>query len=294
MSVCGYGAECSDHLGCLRLPILEPDAAELAAVAINRFCNAEARTELSYLDGSGEYPQQLMSIFSKEGRTVRLVEQAVCPAIQFTGGWDHYARQLSSNFRSQIRRHHKRIVNHDTVSFRLIGVAEADAFTAELIRLNRTRMQDKGDVSSLEEEAFREFLHEAVPYMAREGLAWMDVVESGGDTFGAALNFVHGDTVYYYMGGFAEDAKSLRPGTALFVQVIQRSIERGLDQYDFLRGAENYKYRWGATDVPTYQVTVYPGGTFRASFSRMLDDISDSGRTLIRRIRTSRKNQQVG
>ena len=283
--VCGYGADCSDHLGCLRHPNFESETAELSAIAINRFCKVHTRIELNNLDGLGEFPQKLASMLRKEGRVVRLAEQAACPAVALADTWDEHALNLSSNFRSQVRRHHKRIANHDAVRYRAVDIHGAALFTEELIRLNRTRIHDKGDVSSLEQEEFRDFLVEAVPYMAQQGLAWMDVVESGKDTFGAALNLIHGETVYYYMGGFAESAKSLRPGTALFVQAIKRAIDSGFRCYDFLRGAETYKYRWGAVNVPVYQLTVYPKNMFRALIDRMFDECVDWARVLTRRIR---------
>lgn len=285
ISVCGYGADCSDHLSCLRHPSIDANLAEYAATAINQFCNKDSRVELCYLDADGDFPQKLAKLCEREGRVVRLVKQAVCPSVELAETWDDYVSLLSSNFRSQVGRHHRRIINHDTVRFQSINSTGAEQFTEDLIRLNRTRINEKGDSSSLEAEEFRNFLCEVVPYMAKKGLAWMDVVETDGAAVGAALNFVHGDTVYYYMGGFAEDAKNLRPGTALFVQAIKRSIDSGFERYDFLRGAESYKYRWGASDVPVYQVTVYPAGSFFGWISRSFDELLEWSRIQVRRFR---------
>jgi len=290
LSACGYGAECSDHLSCLRHPCIEPDIARFTATALDLYCGDPGRTELMNLDGDGDFPGRLRAIIAHQGRVVRLTKQAVCPAVVLAATWDDYLLKLSSNFRSQVRRHHKRIANHDSVRFHSIDASAAAEFTRDLVRLNRTRMEAKGEISSLEEESFREFLYDAVPYMAGKGLAWMDVVEGGEDTLGAALNFVHGDTVYYYMGGFAEDAGNLRPGTALFAHVIKRSIEKGIHRYDFLRGAEQYKYRWGAADAFSYRLTVYPDRLFTGRCARYLDECLDFGRMLIHRVRSIGKD----
>ena len=86
----------------------------------------------------------------------------------------------------------------------------------------------------------------------------MDTIEDGTDVVGCSLHFVQGRTVYYYMGGFDERATNLRPGTALFALVIQRSIAQKYTSFDFLRGGDPYKYRWGATDRKTSRLEIYP------------------------------------
>ena len=37
-------------------------------------------------------------------------------------------------------------------------------------------------------------------------------------------------------------------GTCLFAKVFQHAIEEGAKEFDFLRGAEEYKYRYGAVN----------------------------------------------
>ncbi|MGI9261121.1 MAG: GNAT family N-acetyltransferase, partial [Woeseiaceae bacterium] len=110
-------------------------------------------------------------------------------------------------------------------------------------------------------------------------------VEMDEQIVGAALNLVHGNSIYYYMGGFDDVAKNLRPGTALFANVIDRGIEEGYTNYDFLRGAEAYKYKWGASDVHTYHITVYPQGFVRGQLAIRLDSLQDGLRTMVRRMR---------
>jgi CelD/BcsL family acetyltransferase involved in cellulose biosynthesis len=37
-----------------------------------------------------------------------------------------------------------------------------------------------------------------------------------------------------------------------------QSIDEGLKEFDFLRGREDYKYRWGAIDRPSYARRLWP------------------------------------
>lgn len=289
MSVCGYGPECSDHASCLRAPSLDAQMAELAAESMTRFCDVTLRVELGNLDSAGQYADHLSAAIRADNRTVRLTEFATCPVVQLPDSWDSFLQQFSSNFRSQTRRHHKRIDTHSDLQFRSVPASESAQFAEDLMRLNRNRIGVKGRVSSLEDPDFRDFLRAAIPCLAEKGLAWLDVVEEHGRTIAAALNLVHGNRVYYYMGGFDSDAGKIRPGTALFARVIMRSIENGYTEYDFLRGDDAYKYRWGATDAYTYRLDVYPRSLTNGRASLLADELYDATRTLVRRIRSSVK-----
>ena len=146
-SVCGYGPECSDYIGCLRSPELERDLAEIVASAVEKVTDSGTRINLSSMNGNGNLPERLHFQIGKTGRAVRLVQDKCCPAVQLPNSWDEYLMGLSSNFRSQIRRYHRKIANHPTINFRSVDEPEAKHFASELIRLNRTRMADKRIVS---------------------------------------------------------------------------------------------------------------------------------------------------
>jgi len=285
VNMCGYGAECSDHLGCLRLPMHDSNIAAIAASAIETFIGKHDRVELNFLADDKNFPLKLKTEMQDQGRIVRFASDAICPAVSLPGSWDEYLQQFSSNFRSQIRRYYKRISAQENLNFRSVDVVDAGEFTRNLIRQNRSRMSDKGTVSSLENEAFRNFLLEAVPYMAKHNYAWMDVVEEDGVVVGSALNLVHGDSVYYYMGGFDENAKKLRPGIALFALVINRSIDRNYAIYDFLRGLESYKYRWGAKDVYTHRLNIYPNSLVGGPVAWAVDGAVVGIRSFVRYLR---------
>lgn len=283
--VCSYGSEASDYLGCLRLPGIDEQMADMATDGLEQLFGENYSLELSFSDNASEFPSRLESISRAKGRATRLMTDAVCPAIELPSSWDEYLQRLSSNFRSQIRRHYRKVTATDGLCFRSVDCCDAQSFIDSLIRLNRQRIKDKGEVSSLENESVRTFLSASVVYMAKQGLAWMDVLEQDGETVGSSLHFVHGTTVYYYMGGFREDAKHLRPGTALFAHVIQRSIEQGFEVFDFLRGDDAYKYRWGATDRKTSKLDVYPGRPIVGKLQWAVDECELKLRGVVRSIR---------
>ena len=68
--------------------------------------------------------------------------------------------------------------------------------------------------------------------------------------------FHHGRCTYYYLSGFDPQFRRYSPGTILVAHAIREAIREGDVSFDFLRGREDYKYRWGARDRPIYRKQV--------------------------------------
>lgn len=271
MLACSFGPDCSEKLGTLRTTNLDDRVATMAAEAVARFLDPGDSASLAPLDTECQSPDQMASAIGLTGRKTSVRPGVVCPTLGLPESWEAYLQQLSSNFRSQVRRSEKNFTSEGESVRRALTPADAETFTRELIRLNRTRMQVKGDVSSMEDEAFQAFLLQAIPYMASQEIAWMDVVENDTGIFGVSLNFAHGKEIYYYSGGFDDQFSKLRPGTALFAGAIRRGIESGYTSFNFLRGDESYKYRWGAEDVVDHCVVVFPAAGIPALLATTAD-----------------------
>ena len=265
---CSYGPDCSEKIGSLRVPGLDVRSAARAAEAVSRFLKPGDYAMFAPLDADWQSPDALAKAIEAIGRKTATRPDVVCPTMSLPETWDAFLQELSSNFRSQVRRSAKNFTGDGECTSRTLAAADAEAFTRRLIQLNCNRMQAKGDVSSMQDEAFQAFLLEAIPYLAAQGLAWMDVVERDSEILGVALNLAYGKEIYYYSGGFDEQLNKLRPGTALFANAIQRGIDSGFTSFNFLRGDESYKYRWGAQDVVDRAVVAFPAALMPALAAR--------------------------
>ena len=62
------------------------------------------------------------------------------------------------------------------------------------------------------------------------------------------IGFQYAGGFYEYKTGWDPSLQAVAPGKILKTTSIERAIERGLSLYDFLRGTEQYKYRYGGED----------------------------------------------
>lgn len=283
INACGYGPDCSDHLGAIHRPELQSNLPELIAQGIVSNLENDQGFCLASLATMDQLPQNIASGLERSGHRHTIVKLSPCPTTRLPGSIEEFYLGLSKNFRSQIRRQRRKVLQTENTALRQYERRDTEVFVEALIRLNRARLAAKGETSSLEDERFCQFMYDATDYMAQTGRAWMDVVESDGLIIGAALNFIHGNTVSYYMGGFESGNSGLSPGNALFATVIERAIQEDFESYDFLRGSEPYKYRWGATDVVDISVTVYPNSLVTGKIPWLVDSMRTAGRKLLRR-----------
>ncbi|KPK35717.1 MAG: hypothetical protein AMJ65_17205 [Phycisphaerae bacterium SG8_4] len=286
INTCGYGPDSSDHLGAIHRPELHRNLPDLIAQGIASSFKKDQRFCLANLGTLDQLPQNIASSLGRSRRRHTIVGLSPCPATQLPGSVEEFYLGLSKNFRSQIRRQHRKVLQAEDTAFRRYENLNTEAFVEALIRLNRARLAAKGDRSSLEDERFCQFMYDATDYMAQTGRAWMDAVESDGRIIGAALNFIHGNTVSYYMGGIEPENSGLSPGNALFATVIERAIQEEFQTYDFLRGSEPYKYRWGATDVVDVSINVYPDSLVTGMIPWLVDSARIAARKLGRRLKS--------
>ncbi len=124
-----------------------------------------------------------------------------------------------------------------------------EAGLAALARLHGARWAERGQPAGvLADPRMAAFLAEAVPALAASGAACVHALRLAGAVAAAALVLHAPGRWLLYLGGFDPARRFESPGTLLIGHVIEQAIAAGVGELDFLRGAEAYKYAWGAEE----------------------------------------------
>jgi CelD/BcsL family acetyltransferase involved in cellulose biosynthesis len=99
---------------------------------------------------------------------------------------------------------------------------------------------------------FRHICH----HLLEEGWLCLRLLEHLDRPVAAVLGFVYSNKLLLYNSGYEPGLLSLSPGLVLMSEEVRLAIDAGLDELDFLRGDEKYKYDLGATDVDLVHLTV--------------------------------------
>jgi len=131
---------------------------------------------------------------------------------------------------------------------------DIDALAA--LHTRRWRLRDKPGIFA--DRRMLVWLREALPALQKRGLLRFHAIAIGSRIAAALSVLAAKRRAYDYIGGFDPDCASLGLGTILVGHAICEAEEEGDLSFDFLRGGEPYKYRWGAMDEPTYARRLTP------------------------------------
>ena len=91
------------------------------------------------------------------------------------------------------------------------------------------------------------------------GLARLDVLDLDGEPVACTFSYDFRETLALYNSSFRPDLAKLAPGMVLVGSLIEQSITEGKRYFDFLRGEEGYKKRFGPSPRAVYEVALSPG-----------------------------------
>jgi hypothetical protein len=134
-----------------------------------------------------------------------------------------------------------------------------------LVELHRRRWQERHEPGVLADPRVVAWHRSALPRLDSAGLLRLYVIEQGSRPVGALYALRGRRAAYYYIGGFDPGFAHCGVGTLVVGHAIAEAEHDGCAWFDFLRGEEPYKYRWGAVNAPTYAALLRPAELSRAS-----------------------------
>jgi CelD/BcsL family acetyltransferase involved in cellulose biosynthesis len=104
--------------------------------------------------------------------------------------------------------------------------------------------------------AMREQMTAVLRAAHEHGYLWLGFFEIDGVKTAASLNFDYGNKLWGYNSGVSREHMELSPGWVLLGHTIQWCCENGRYEFDFMRGDEDYKYRFGGVNQVCDAVTI--------------------------------------
>ncbi len=177
-----------------------------------------------------------------------LLERVPCPRLDLVGSGD--AAVGSEKLRGQLRAYERRLLK-EGVTFRWVAPPDMTADTVDrLLYLHEQRWQLKEERSTLlpgQRELHHGLIERARSVADGSGPAAV-VAQRDGRIVGLLYGFLWQGVFSYYQSGWEPEWSRLSLGTVLVSRAIALAANHSAHTFDFLRGAEQYKYRFGATD----------------------------------------------
>jgi len=181
------------------------------------------------------------------------------PRIPLNGSFEDYLARIDKKQRHEIRRKMRRAAESDkNVRFYIVnGTEDIDS---EINAFFDLMVQDSSKQQFLH-PAMREQMTVTIQNAHQYGYLWLAFLEIDGAKTAASLNFDYKNKLWGYNSGVSREHMELSPGWVLLANTIQWCCDNGRYEFDFMRGDEEYKYRFGGVNKYVMRVKVLPLGS---------------------------------
>ena len=234
------------------------DAPEVRRAVLDWLAGPDApdwqRAQLANIPEWSESAVHWQKLAAKRGWTADAGLQDVCPQFTLPDNFDDYLARLEGKQRREIRRKLRRASAEGARAVFIDPGEDNPAVVDDFIAL----MQASGP----EKTAFlRPKMHSAFGDILRAtqaaGMLGICFLELEGRPIAGYVYFSMGLKVYLYNSGYDPGVHAaLSPGWVLLAHLIERVIESGHTHFDFMRGDEGYKYRFGGEDERVLRLSI--------------------------------------
>jgi len=167
------------------------------------------------------------------------------PRVALNGDFDEYLSRIDKKQRHEIKRKMRRAAESGRVRF--VVIDQNAEIEPELETFFHLMVQDPGKAQFLH-EVMRDQISKSIRIAHDQGYLWLAFLEVDGVKAAASLNFDYKNKLWGYNSGVSREHMELSPGWVLMGHVIQWCCENGRTEFDFMRGDEDYKYRFGGVN----------------------------------------------
>lgn len=164
-------------------------------------------------------------------------------SVPLPGDFDIYLAGINKKQRHEIRRKMRR-AEADERDMRWYIVENESTLEAEINDFLALMANDHHKEEFLT-EVMRTQMRTSVHAAFKAGWLQLAFMEVDGVKAAGYLNFDYGNRIYVYNSGLDFDYGDLSPGWVLLGYLLQWANENGRDEFDFMRGDEEYKYKFG-------------------------------------------------
>lgn len=181
------------------------------------------------------------------------------PVLPLRGvGWEDFLASRSPNFRQQVRRRERKLVEEHGLEFRLSeGEERFDEDFSTLVRLHAQRWE--GGSSGVFAGERGEFQREFAAAARARGRLRLWIAEVDGEPAAAWYGWRFANQEWYYQAGRDPRHDDLSLGFVLLAHTVRAAAEDGVDAYRFLDGGESYKWRFAEGDLEAETVALGRG-----------------------------------
>lgn len=174
------------------------------------------------------------------------------PRVALNCSFEEYLARVDKKQRHEIRRKIRRLEGEQGARWFISDMQDVESEINAFLAL----MEQDANKDDFLHEPMREQMRAIIRAAHENGWLWLAFLEVNGQRIAAALNFDYNNKLWGYNAGVNRDFMSLSPGWVLISYVLQWCCENNRAEFDFMRGDEDYKYKFGAVNQYVKRVKI--------------------------------------
>lgn len=206
------------------------------------------------LPGTSPTLQALKTASAKRGWTYVEEVYQPSPSIPLPGDFETYLSTIGKKQRHEIRRKMRR-AEESGRNVRWYIVQDEALLDSEMDSFLHLMAQDPEKAAFLT-DVMRSQVKASVHAAFRAGWLQLAFLEVDGEKAAGYLNFDYDNKIWVYNSGLNPRFRDLSPGWVLLGYLLRWANEHQRCELDFMRGSEDYKYKFGAENRHVQRVRV--------------------------------------
>jgi CelD/BcsL family acetyltransferase involved in cellulose biosynthesis len=178
------------------------------------------------------------------------------PYVPLPGDYEAYLAEIDKKQRHEIRRK-LRNVEQSLAEGNWYIVTDETTLQSETRAFIDMMAQDPNKKAFLT-EAMQEHLHNTAQTAFEHGWLQLSFFTLDGQKAAAYMSFNYDNRLWLYNSGWEWEYRDFSPGWVLLAYLLEWANENGIEAFDFMRGDERYKYKFGGVDRFVHRVTLTP------------------------------------
>ena len=248
------GTEISDYLDIIALSGQEREVWSAFLAYLLEGCSWDT-LDLHNLPAASPTREVLFSLKEKYGLKVEASLEDVCPLISLPATWEGYLQMLDKKQRHELRRKLRKAQREARVDWYL--VSEGAHLASEMEMFLDLHQRSSPHKDQFMDQTMQRFFKAMAKSNFEAGWLRLGFILINGLKMATLLCFDYGDSILLYNSGYdPERYRALSPGVLATAHCIEEAIQQKKKVFDFLRGGEEYKYRFGAQDTEVYRLVI--------------------------------------
>ena len=255
----GTGTVGSDYLDVIVRRGREQTVLEVLASAL---ADVRPGLELAQVNRETSFAVKLTRRLEQREWSIRDTAINVCPFVDLAGhSWESYLASLGKAHRKNFLWQLKNLEKRFNVRLELVqNEAERREALALLVALHTRRWQARGGSEAFGSPQLLSFYDEVSRLALQRDWLRLFVLRLDGRPAAVLHGYRYGPTFYFYQSGIDPDFAKESVGKVIAGLTIRYAIEDGAAEYDFLHGAERYKFHWARRDRELGRLELFAPG----------------------------------